>query len=132
MNEVGESESSLGTVGPYRVVEHPDGVRLRRLETVKGEYPDTSRFVFETVGNATEVADVLDRFSSSGSSKGWSRIRIGERLKAVVRGGQSPSCKFYRFNPETLEIAKKPFRVAKSKTELIDVLVPFSERKNEC
>src|SRR3989344_7866761 len=128
MNEVGDSElRRVSLVGGYEVLGSPTESRLKRLGSLKEQYPDASALVFGTASEASETADLLFlAFQEVGVSLGTSTLVIGNVLEYEVSGGKNGACRIFRLKDgqrdgKTIE--------PKSTEELVEVLKQFFGEK---
>jgi len=128
MNEVGDSElRRVSLVGGYEVLGSPTESRLKRLGSLKEQYPDASALVFGTASEASETADLLFlAFQEVGVSLGTSTLVIGNVLEYEVSGGKNGACRIFRLKDgqrdgKTIE--------PKSPEELVEVLKQFFGEK---
>ena len=127
MNEVGDSElRRVSLVGGYEVLGSPTESRLKRLGSLKEQYPDASALVFGNVYEASETADLLSLAFQEGVSLGISTLVIGNVLEYEVSGGKNGACRIFRLKDgqrdgKTIE--------PKSPEELVEVLKQFFGEK---
>ena len=127
MNEVGDSElRRVSLVGGYEVLGSPTESRLKRLGSLKEQYPDASALVFGNVYEASETADLLSLAFQEGVSLGISTLVIGNVLEYEVSGGKNGACRIFRLNDgQRYGKIIEP----KSPEELVEVLKQFFGEK---
>jgi len=127
MNEVGDSElRRVSLVGGYEVLGSPTESRLKRLGSLKEQYPDASALVFGNVYEASETADLLSLAFQEGVSLGISTLVIGNVLEYEVSGGKNGACRIFRLND-----GQRDGKIIepKSPEELVEVLKQFFGEK---
>ena len=124
MGEARDSElRRVSLVGGYEVLESPTESRLKRLGSLKKQYPDADALVFETASEASETADFLSlAFQEVGVSLGTSTLVIGKVLEYEVSGGKNGACRIFRLNDGQRD--GKPIE-PKSPEELVEALKQF-------
>ena len=124
MGEARDSElRRVSLVGGYEVLESPTESRLKRLGSLKKQYPDADVLVFETASEASETADFLSlAFQEVGVSLGTSTLVIGKVLEYEVSGGKNGACRIFRLNDGQRD--GKPIE-PKSPEELVEALKQF-------
>ena len=128
MGEARDSElRRVSLVGGYEVLESPTESRLKRLGSLKQQYPDASALVFGNVYEASETADLLSlAFQEEGVSLGTITLTIGDVLEYEVSGGKNGACRIFRLNDGQRD--GKPIE-PKSPEELVEVLKQFFGEK---
>ncbi len=130
MNEVGDSElRRVSLDGGYEVLESLNKFRLKRLGSLKKQYPDASALVFGVASEASETANLLSlAFQEVGVSLGAGTLAIGNVLEYEVSGGKNGACRIFRLNDGQRD--GKPIE-PKSPEELVEALKQFFGEKNE-
>ena len=124
MAETKEGEF-ISLIGGYKLVRVPGGFGLRINRLVSGDFADINDIIFNDEEIADNIADVLSRFSAQGTSENESTIRVGDRLKVSVCGGERPTAKFYRYDAEKDETEDEPFFETKSLEKFVAALRPY-------
>ena len=128
MTEIRDSElRRVSLVGGYEVLESPIEFRLKKLGSLKKQYPDASALVFGAASEASETANLLSlAFQEVGVSLGISTLVIGKVLEYEVSGGKNGACRIFRLNDGQRDGKSiEP----KSPEELIEALKQFFGEK---